>query len=101
MFSLKFSLNPNIKLLTFSLKPLNDQFSTTMTITGLGLQTNKNNKRLLRATNSLISATKSTTTTRTIANQKARIRMTMAIAMIIAMMTNKPNASSMHPETDS
>jgi hypothetical protein len=27
--------------------------------------------------------------------------MMMAIAMIIAMTTNKPNASSMHPETDS
>jgi hypothetical protein len=35
------------------------------------------------------------------ANQKARIGMMMAIAMIIAMTTNKPNASSMYPEPDS
>jgi hypothetical protein len=101
-FSLKFSLNPNIKLLTFSLKPLNDQFNTTTTITGLGLQTNKNNKRLLRATNSLILATTLMTTTTTMANQKARIGMTMTTAMITAMMaTNKSNASSMYPEPNS
>jgi len=56
-----------------------------MTITGLGLQINKNNKRLLRATNSLISATESTTTMKTMANQKVRIGMTMAIAVAIAM----------------
>jgi len=53
-------------------------------ITGLGLQTNKNNKRLLRATNSLISAMKSTIK---MANQRARIGMTMAIAMAIVMMS--------------
>jgi hypothetical protein len=35
------------------------------------------------------------------ANQKARIGITMAIAMIIAMTTNKPNAISMYPEPDS
>jgi len=33
------------------------------------------------------------------ANQKARIGMMMAIAMIIAMTTNKPNASSMYPDS--
>jgi hypothetical protein len=34
-------------------------------------------------------------------NQKARIGMTMAIAMITAMTTNKPNARSIHLEPDS
>jgi hypothetical protein len=96
-----FSLNPNIELLSFSLKPLNDQFNMTMMITGLGLQTNKSNKRLLRAMNSLISATKSMTMTRMMANQKVRIEMMIAIAMIIAITMNKPNASSMYLETDS
>ena len=72
----------------------------TIMITSLGLQTNKSNKRLLRAMNSLISATKLMIMMRIMANQKARIGMMMAIAMIIAMTTNKP-MSSMHPETDS
>ena len=69
-------------------------------ITSLGLQTNKSNKRLLRATNSLISATKLIITTRIIANQKARIRMIIAIVIIIVITMNKP-MSSMYPETDS
>jgi hypothetical protein len=85
----------------FSLKPLNDQFNTTTTITSLSLQTNKNNKRFLRTTNNLISATKLTTTTRTITNQKTRIRITIAIAIIIAITTNKLNASLIHLEPDS
>ena len=52
------------------------------TITGLGPYINKSNKRLLRATNNLILATKLTTK---MANQRARIGMTMAIAIAIAM----------------
>ena len=44
--------------------------------------------------NRLTLVTKLTTTTRTIANQKARIGITMAIAMIMAMTTmNKPNVT--------
>ena len=35
------------------------------------------------------------------ANQKVRIGMIMAIAMITAMTMNKPNASSIYPEPDS
>jgi hypothetical protein len=85
----------------FSLKPLNDQFSITTTITSLSFQINKNNKRFLRTTNNLISATKLTTITRTIVNQKTRIRITIAIVIIIAITTNKLNTSSMHLEPDS
>ena len=70
-----------------------------MIITSLGLQTNKSNKRLLRATNSLISATKLIITTRIIANQKARIRMIMTIVMIIVITINKL-MSLMYPETN-
>jgi hypothetical protein len=84
----------------FSLKPLNDQFSITTIITSLSFQTNKSNKRFLRTTNNLISVTKLTIITKTIANQKTRIRITIVIAIIIAITTNKPNTSLIHPEPD-